>query len=641
MRKAFIKYILFIFLMEMILHIACFHTFPFSSILFLFFSSVVGGGFLTILSSIIQNEKIRKIVVRILLGIIVFFFGAELVYFSIYESFFSFNGVQFAGAIVGGYDKVLSTIFHNILSILFFLVPAIWLMIKVPTIQRNRFDFIVILLFMIVCSSYSLVFTQVIGKKDVNSLYSLVHYQNLPVKNVEKMGLLSSTSLSLQRRLLGYTPDLKQEEDVLNNKRSILMDKVDTKYNIDYTIDFRRLMMEEDREEIRNLHQYYYRQEATEQNEFTGLFQEKNLIFIMAESFDEIAIDPELTPTLYKLKNEGIIFNNYFSPKYPASTADGEYMLEWGTLPIIGENYSLIDMVYNENPYLLPIEFKKYGYKTYVYHDYMGYYNRRDEYFRTLNFDGHKYCNEGITTQCEFFHGSDLDMMEQTADDFISQDRFFAYYITLSGHGSYDSSNFVAEKHLSKVSHLSDTYQMKYYLAANIDFDLAMNVLITKLEEANKLDDTVIVISSDHAPYYLSNQEVNTRSSIDRDNKFDRNRGSLIIYNSAYTKKTVIDKYAMNIDVLPTVLNLFEMPYDSRLIIGKDIMAPNNEGVVIFPDRSWINNKGSYDTSNGKFIPFTDDVDEKYIQRITNEVNEKYSVSVSTQYNDYLKTIFQ
>ena len=639
MKKAFIGNIAFILYMEFVLHIACFHKIDLSSALFIVFSSVIVSGILTIASSFIKKEKIRKIVTRVLCGLFVILYGAELVYFSIYESFFSFNGVQFMGALVGGYDKVLSTIFHNIFYILLFIVPAILFMIKLPKVNRNKYDAALILLFMVVCTSYLFVFVEFVDKENENSLYSLVHLKNLPVKNVNKMGLFASTSLSLERKLFGFSPKLIQEEDIFSNKRSILMDKADKNYNINEKIDFKKLANNESNAQIKYLHEYFGNQEATEQNDFTGIFQEKNIIFIMAESFDEIAIDPNLTPTLYKMKNEGIIFNNYFSPKYPASTADGEYMLEWGTLPIIGENYSLIDMVYNENPYILPRVLKKYDYKTYVYHDYFGYYNRRDTYFASLNFDGHKYCKEGIETQCEFFHGSDLDMMKQTIDDYIKQDRFFAYYITLSGHGSYDQSNFVAEKHMSKVQNLPYSYQVKYYLAANIDFDLAMKELVTKLEKANKLDDTVFVISSDHSPYYLSNYEVNTVSKINRDNKFDRNRGSLIIYNSAYKKKTVIDKYAMNIDVLPTVLNMFAIPYDSRLIIGKDIMAPNNEGVAIFPDRSWVNTKGSYDTETGVFSPSIETVNEKYVKKVTNEVNEKYNVSVSMQYNDYYKYI--
>ena len=133
---------------------------------------------------------------------------------------------------------------------------------------------------------------------------------------------------------------------------------------------------------------------------------------------------------------------------------------------------------------------------------------------------------------------------------------------------------------------------------------------------------------------------MNIRSSVDRSNNFDRNRGSLLIYNSKLPKKYTIDKYAMNIDVLPTVLNMLGIQYDSRLIIGKDIMASNNEGLVVFPDRSWVNNTGSYSVSTGTFTPFVDNVDDKYVSKINVEVNEKFQVSSSMQYNNYYKYVF-
>ena len=642
MRKTFIRYFLFLLYIEMIFHIACFKELNLFSTFLIFFVSISISGFLSFITSLFKNEKMNRNIMRVICLLLSIIFVAEIVYFKIYESFFSFNGIQFAGALKDGYDKILLTIFQNIIPILFLLVPVIIFIIKMPKVERiTKSDTVIVSLFMLISFSYVSFSVFHINKDDSNSLYNLVFKKNLPILNVKKMGLVASTSISLERKIFGFNPKLEESEDILTNKKTALADKNDVRYNIDNSILLEELAEKETNETIKYLHSYFSKQPPTEQNEYTGVFQDKNVIFIMAESFDEIAIDENLTPTLYKLKKEGIIFNNYFAPKYPASTADGEYMLEWATLPIIGENYSLIDMVYNTNPYILPRILKNLNYKTYVYHDYTGYYNRRSTYFETLNFDGHRYCGDGIETRCEFFHGSDMDMMDQTIDDYINQDRFFAYYITLSGHGSYDSSNFVAEKHLDKVNNLPYSYQIKYYLAANIDFDLAMEKLINKLTEANKLEDTLIIISSDHSPYYLSNQEVNSKSTFDRDNKFDRNRGSLIIYNSTFKQGIEVNKYAMNIDVLPTILNMLNIRYDSRIMIGKDIMAPNNDGVVIFPDRSWVNNKGSYDAATGNFNAYIDSIDDKYVTKITNEVNEKYNVSVSMQYNDYYKYIFK
>lgn len=642
MQKTLFRYLLFILYIEMIFHVACFKEITLFNIVILFFVGIICSGFLTILSSLTRKEKINTTISRIIVGVVTIIFSAELVYYSIYESFFSFNGIQFVGALKDGYDKILLTILQNIGFILLMIIPTIIWIFKMPKIARiNKLSLFFIIILLFLSSSYLFATIQFIDNKSENSLYRLIHSKNLPIQNVKKMGLLASTSLSLERKLFGFLPKEMKVEDILTNQKTALSDSLDIKYNMDKNIDLEELYQKESNDTIKNIHNFFKNQTPTEQNDYTGIFKNKNVIFIMAESFDEIAIDKDLTPTLYKLKNEGIIFNNYFAPKYPASTADGEYMLEWATLPIIGENYSLIDMVYNTNPYILPRTLKNEGYKTYVYHDYSGYYNRRKAYFKTLNFDGEKYCGEGIDTRCEFFHGSDMDMMNQTIDDYLKEDKFYAYYITLSGHGSYDSSNFVAEKHLDKVNNLPYTSKIKYYLAANIDFDLAMEKLINKLDSANKLEDTLIVISSDHSPYYLSNYEVNSVSKIDRDNKFDRNRGSLIIYNKGFKKKVEVNKYAMNIDVLPTILNMLGISYDSRIIIGKDIMAHNNEGVVIFPDRSWANTKGSYDTSSSHFTPYQDNIDEKYIQKITNEVNEKYNISVSMQYNDYYKYIFK
>ena len=634
-------------IIELILQLACFKTLTlFNSIMILTLTVIITVIF-TFFLSLIKKKKVRNIIMILVWSLLMIECGMELVYYKIYESFFNLSGISFVGAIKDGFDKVLLTIGQNIIpiSLLILMIVGISLYVKKKSSQidstLNKTDALVLGILLLVCTLYVNVNVNYIGKAEQFSYYKLLNKINMPTMNVQSFGMVSSTAISLHRTVFGFTQEIDESEDIFTNRKTALADDVNIKYNIDESIDLSTLSQNETNGEIVKIHNYFNEQTPTSQNKYTGIFKDKNVIFILAESFDEAAIDKNLTPTLYKLKNEGIIFNNYFAPKYPASTADGEYMLEWGTLPIIGENYSLIDMVYNTNPYILPRKLKEEGYSTYVYHNYSGYYNRRKQYFSTLNFDGYRYCGEGINTKCENFHGSDLDMMDQTIDDFINKDKFFSYFITLSGHGSYDESNFIAQKHLYKLSGTNYPYSLKYYIAANIEFDLAMNKLITRLKEANKLDDTVIIISSDHTPYYLTSYDLNANSPVNRDSKFDRNRGSLIIYNSTLEGTHVSDKYAMNIDVLPTILNMLGIKYDSRLIIGKDIMAVNNEGVVILPDRSWVTNVGSFDTSTGKFIKFTENVDEKYVSKLCQEVNEKYTISVNMQYNDYYKYVFK
>ena len=43
------------------------------------------------------------------------------------------------------------------------------------------------------------------------------------------------------------------------------------------------------------------------------MFEGYNVIFITAEGFSGYVIDEERTPMLYKLKNEGFVFNHYYT----------------------------------------------------------------------------------------------------------------------------------------------------------------------------------------------------------------------------------------------------------------------------------------------------------------------------------------
>ena len=75
--------------------------------------------------------------------------------------------------------------------------------------------------------------------------------------------------------------------------------------------DFAALAESEDNIRIANIHKYLSTVSPTMQNEYTGLFKGKNLIIITAEAFSKEVIDPELTPTLYRLATKGIEFRDF------------------------------------------------------------------------------------------------------------------------------------------------------------------------------------------------------------------------------------------------------------------------------------------------------------------------------------------
>ena len=99
----------------------------------------------------------------------------------------------------------------------------------------------------------------------------------------------------------------------------------------------------------------------------------------------------------------------------------------------------------------------------------------------------------------------------------------------------------------------------------------------------------------------------------------------------------VVEKVGSQIDVLPTLLNLFGIEYDSRLILGKDILS-DAEGIAIFSNRSWVTDYGWYQAGSRKFTlkdgKELENQDE-YIKRINAKVSNYYSISKLIVDNDY------
>ena len=105
----------------------------------------------------------------------------------------------------------------------------------------------------------------------------------------------------------------------------------------------------------------------------------------------------------------------------------------------------------------------------------------------------------------------------------------------------------------------------------------------------------------------------------------------------------IIDKVGSQIDVLPTILNLFGIDYDSRLIVGKDILS-DYEGLAIFSNRSWTTDYGSYDSSTKTFTlkegrELKGETVDEYVKRINNRVANSFSISKLIIDNDYYKYI--
>lgn len=436
-------------------------------------------------------------------------------------------------------------------------------------------------------------------------------------------------SLDVYRYFFGF------EEKILVNSEDNVF-KEEKEYNI-LNIDFDELISNEENVTIKSMHEYFSTNSPSVKNEYTGLFKGKNLIFITAEAFDTIAIDKDITPTLYKMANNSFVFTNYYQPLYPVSTSDGEYMNVMSLIPKEGE-WSFYKTSENYMPFGIGNIFKREGYNTFGFHNHTyNFYHRELSHTNIgLTYYG---CGNGLEKKmsCKYWPNSDDDMIKASLEYYINSDEsFMTYYMTVSGHLNYNfSGNNMASRNKSKVKDLKYNESIKAYYATQIELDKAMERLLDELEKNNKLEDTLIVIAPDHYPYGLSIEDINTVSDIDRSDKFEKYHTSLIMYNPTI-EKTIVDKTISSLDILPTIYNLYGLSYDSRLLMGSDIFS-DNEHIVILSDRSFITSKGKYNSVSGEFIG--ENVSESYIDSINKIVNDKVKISSLILENDYYKSL--
>lgn len=588
----------------------------------------------------IFKEKHRKTILTVFILSISVVYIIYYIYYQIFENVLSvysiINGaqaIQFTNVII---NNIILNWYGIILLIIPFIAHLVFFKNKLK-FNKSNIDIIINIIVIIVIYLLSLLMIEVTSNP--NEIYSnknLYYNINNTNYNLNRFGLITTIRLDIQRTIINfkekslYTYENEEGEKKLINKE---------KYNV-LDIDFQKLIENETNKEIIEIHEYLSKQEPTSKNEYTGIFKDKNLIVIVAESFSELAIREDLTPTLYKMNNQGFNFKNFYTPLFPVSTADGEYLTDTSLIPAEG-TWSIEKVAGNYIPYSYPNALKSQGYKTYAYHNYDYNYYNRQEYFKTMGYDNYLAKGNGLEERMSFkeFPASDYEMIKSTVSDYINEDKFIAYYMTISGHIEYDTSNAIVRKNWDKVKDLPYSDKAKAYLATQIELDLAMEELISQLKQNNKIDDTVIIITGDHYPYGLTLDEMNELSTYERDRTFDKFRMPFILYNSQIKENIEIQKYAWSLDVLPTMLNLFGVEYDSRLLMGKDILS-NAKPLIIFSDRSFIEENGRYDSNIEKYSATNEkNVDEEYIKKIEKSIYYKYRYSRLILENDYYASL--
>ena len=329
---------------------------------------------------------------------------------------------------------------------------------------------------------------------------------------------------------------------------------------------------------------------STEDNEYTGIFKDKNLIMIMLESVDNIMDNKEVMPTMTYMKNHGLIFSKRYGQRSSSGSTIATEFTSLSGLYFLGKNYSIYNNHYNES---IPNVFESLGYQTNSIHENKGIYYNRIYLHKSLGFDN-SYFLLDHDKSIPRFDDEQLITNDEVYKQIVNKgdkDKFFSFIITIATHGPYENNY-----NCSIEETVKDEYDCVKHLANNTDNFLKL--LLDRLKEDDLLNDTVIVLFSDHYAYSYnySEKEYDLYDQVD-ENHIIQNL-PFIIYSTDVKHKSFDDILVDDLDIVPTIYNLFGIDYDPYKFVGTDVFSPYHDNIVVFTDYSWYDgNVYSFDNN--------------------------------------------
>ena len=652
----------------------------------LFGFSVYGSGFAGTIPGVILSSlylglpvcllllalrgKVRvgaEILVRILTAIP---FLVEFFIWMQFKTVYDINTVVFGGgdALTGFSDMIKALIFskNGILHIIGFLLPTIIFIVRLATRRFRPFvleQWKVGLLALLIPAAF---FSNML-MISLNPASRAVHNEeyNFPAA-AAKFGLSEALALDIRNLMRGDddlafrnvevpvtalptatpTPAPVPVPTVPGATATPTPSPTPTPYPHVMDIDFEGIA-ESESGTIANLAAYCASLEPSMSNEYTGLFEGKNLIMITAEAFTAEAIDPVITPNLYRLATRGINFTDSYVPA-TAGTIGGEFSHVFGLLPQDG-GVSFYHMACRGNTYLtMSQRLNALGYYGMAFHNNDYQYYTRNVTHNLLGYsEGYMGWGNGLESYIDpVWPESDLQMMEATIPMYIDQQPFNIYYMSVSGHSNYSRyANAQSRAHWDDTASLegecSDT--VRAYIACQVDLDRAVGYLLEQLEAEGILDDTVITICADHYPYGLDNEHLSELYGYEVTNTVLRDHNRIIIWSGCLEDEDpiIVDTPVMSIDILPTLLNLFGIEYDSRLLPGRDVFS-DAMPLYFNAGYDWRTDLGTYLSSRATFYPNDPDAEipEGYVDAVRTIVANRINYCSGVLSSNYFRYLF-
>ena len=414
---------------------------------------------------------------------------------------------------------------------------------------------------------------------------------------------------------------------------------------------------------------YFATKEKEEKNEYTNIFEGKNVIVIHGESMMTNAMglkfnDQEVTPTLNRLSQEGMFFSNFYSQVSVGTSSDSELTFNTSLMPT--KSGTAFVSYSNRNYIGIPTLLKEKGYYTFSMHaNNADFWNRRamhnnlgyNRFYSKKDYEVLKENVIGLGLSDKEFFKQSIEKIEKINQE---NEKWYGLLIMLSNHTPFsevekygDFPVDIKEKVTKEdgteeeiiYPYMEGTKLGNYFKSIHYA-DAALNEFLIGMDEKGLLDNTVFILYGDHdarlprSDYNrLYNYDKENNTTLDKDNpnykEYDSYQYELgrkvpfIIWtkdmkgsNLNFENKNVMGMY----DVVPTIGNMLGFTNDYSL--GHDIYNIKDKNLVIFPNGNWVNNKLYYNSQKASYLPLTEEpISEEEIISNTEYTNKLLDIS--------------
>lgn len=571
--------------------------------------------YIFIAAILIMFKTKTRIIIEIIITIIFAIYSfAQSLHYAFFTSFYSFRKLTVVNELFNVKDEVVSKLEFKYLL---FLIPIILIIIlykykKSRNLISKRYRIIFMIILIIIATSSRLFI--------INNLRNDYKIDKSWYKDY-------------------YLHEVMQNRYKYMNRFGVI------EYNIkDIELTFKPSKTKLNDDEIKMLDNFTQRYNNREINEMSAKFKDKNLVLVLCESFDESAIKEDLTPTLYKLKNEGIYFNNHYAPIFQVATGDSEFISQTGMLPSVDYGTTSYTFNLNSYPYALANLFKNEGYEVNSYHSYTSNFYNRESIHESFGFSTFYDMDKLGLKRWKGYKETlnwikDEDLFNKVIENTNTNNKFFDFVVSVSGHMPYSKNRIELKENYEYINNIEEYQTLdeesKYYLAAQMLLDQGIKALIDNLENKDVLDDTVIWLFADHYPYGIKTDEAK-KNILNDESGYEMYKVPMMIY-AKDLKPMIVDEITSTFDIYPSISNSFDLKANAAYKVGRDIFSKDDE-MVIFDDRSFLANGFYYDSNEDILYDTNNNIDKKEndtFKRLSKKVNDIFYYGQQILLSDY------